>query len=1027
MLCCVVKLSAQSFTEIPMPLLRPNLEGATQSDVAFADVNNDGKVDVLITGTKAPPSFTTFTKLYINNGSGYFSEVPDTPFPTVFSSSVAFADVDGQNGPDVLIMGRIGFSTSITKLYINDGTGQFTELEDTPFPEVAGGDIAFADVDNQNGPDVLITGADENSDDFIAKLYINNGMGQFSEVENTPFAGVLNSATTFADYDGDLDQDVLIAGLDNDGTRITNLYINNGMGQFTKVPDTPFAGVEDGDVAFAKINDDDYLDILITGTSGASRFLTKLYTTNESGEFSEASSTPFPALNRSEIAFADVNNDTHPDVLLTGSNEASEPIARLFINDGTGKFSDIPTPFPGVEDGSIDFFDIDNDNTLDLFITGLDKDENEVAKFYSNDGEGVFMEEAGSLRGVFRSTVTLFDFNNDGFDDLLLTGATDIAGFGRTILYQNDGRGGFFEVEEPFFGGGNAAVAIADVDGINGLDVLIAGEAGPLTYRTTLFRNNGNGGFSADQVSDLVKVHRSAVAFADVDNQNGLDMLITGRTNFMDGSTNFQNVTKLYKNNGAGVFIEDNSVQFTGVADGAVAFAYVNNDTYPDVLITGENQNSNPIAELYLNNGSGGFTEVSVSFPGVKNSSVAFADVSNLFGPDVLIMGEDANANPFTQLYYNVGNGNFVESGIILPSLKNGAVAFGDINFDNLVDIILTGEDANSNRSTYLLLHNGTGYDHILNTPFPGFTEGDVAFGYVSRPYALDLVFAGMTDDNVLPLTKYYRNDYADNCGTPHDISHLFGHGQNMPRVSALYNNELSTGTLTLPVGDDCSYLTPTKPVYFYFTGNGKKYNIRTRDCNSSNYLDDTRMVVFKDGICGNPPTIECNDDENASNNLLNSKIQLSTSPGREYFMAIGGKSGQQGEFCIEVSQHVSTTSGQRYDVPLIEYLQGSSDSIDQLKGATASQQQAKGSLAQTTINTTNSQKPIIYPNPTTDRIFIKNVEVQRVDVLNSMGQIVRSVLPTDNSVDLSGLASGLYLLRMETENGVESAKVVIK
>ncbi|PTB90500.1 hypothetical protein C9994_17350, partial [Marivirga lumbricoides] len=72
--------------------------------------------------------------------------------------AMAYADVDGINGLDVLITGTNNKNELISKLYINDGTGNYTEKIGTPFVGVTESSVAFADVDGNGSPDVLISG-----------------------------------------------------------------------------------------------------------------------------------------------------------------------------------------------------------------------------------------------------------------------------------------------------------------------------------------------------------------------------------------------------------------------------------------------------------------------------------------------------------------------------------------------------------------------------------------------------------------------------------------------------------------------------------------------------------------------------------------------------------------------------------------------------------------------------------------------------------------------------------------------------
>jgi hypothetical protein len=70
-----------------------------------------------------------------------------------------------------------------------------------------------------------------------------------------------------------------------------------------------------------------------------------------------------------------------------------------------------------------------------------------------------------------------------------------------------------------------------------------------------------------------------------------------------------------------------------------------------------------------------------------------------------------------------------------------------------------------------------------------------------------------------------------------------------------------------------------------------------------------------------------------------------------------------------------------------------------------------------------------IWPNPAKDKIFIKSSEnISKVSLIDSYGKIVLELTELkskDFEMDISTLANGIYLMKMEWENGVEMRKMV--
>ena len=404
---------------------------------------NTGETLVNLTGLTSATSYDAYVRTKCNggelsewsvvlnfqttvDGSGLFTEVTGTTFDGVNFSSIAFDDVDGDGDEDVFITGTKVGGLRIAKLYTNDGSGNFLEVSGTPFNGMNDGSIAFADVDGDGDKDLLVTGKISNTQ-RIAKLYANDGNGNFSEVSGTPFDAVNRSSIAFADVDGDGDKDVLFTGAINDSFQsISKLYTNDGNGNFSEVSGTPFDEVNDGSIAFADVDGDGDRDVMITGFNSSNQSITKLYINDGSGNFSEALGAIFePVRGKGVIVFSDVDADGDQDVLISGLGSSSiGNITKLYTNDGSGNFSEVTsTPFVGVQRNSVDFADVDADGDQDVLITGINNSNQRIAKLYANDGSGNFSEVSGTpFIGVAFGSIAFADVDGDGDQDVLITG-----------------------------------------------------------------------------------------------------------------------------------------------------------------------------------------------------------------------------------------------------------------------------------------------------------------------------------------------------------------------------------------------------------------------------------------------------------------------------------------------------------------------------------------------------------------------------------------------------------------------------
>ncbi len=152
-----------------------------------------------------------------------------------------------------------------------------------------------------------------------------------------------------------------------------------------------FDDVRWGSLAFADIDGDGDEDVLITGYNTTYQSTANLYLSNGDGSFSLVPSTPFEGVRFSSIAFSDIDNDGDKDVLITGENAANVRVSNLYKNNGTGIFTLVlGTPFPGVRSSAIAFSDVDNDGDEDVLITGEPLTGSIISNLYTNNGNGVF-------------------------------------------------------------------------------------------------------------------------------------------------------------------------------------------------------------------------------------------------------------------------------------------------------------------------------------------------------------------------------------------------------------------------------------------------------------------------------------------------------------------------------------------------------------------------------------------------------------------------------------------------------------
>ncbi|MCK4677860.1 MAG: VCBS repeat-containing protein, partial [Bacteroidales bacterium] len=100
----------------------------------------------------------------------------------------------------------------------------------------------------------------------------------------------------------------------------------------------------------------------------------------------------------SSVAWGDYDNDEDLDILLTGADATFTPISRIYRNDGNDLFTDINAELTNVMLSSVAWGDYDNDGDLDILLNGsINSYGDYVSKIYRNDGNDVFTDIHANL------------------------------------------------------------------------------------------------------------------------------------------------------------------------------------------------------------------------------------------------------------------------------------------------------------------------------------------------------------------------------------------------------------------------------------------------------------------------------------------------------------------------------------------------------------------------------------------------------------------------------------------------------
>ncbi len=732
----------------------PVAVGAGPQSVAVADVNGDGKPDLIAANTTA----STLTIL-IGDGTGRFTATVGSPLAT--ASPVSFLAVGDFNGDGKTDIATVNVGSDSVSILLGNGAGGFVAATGSPFAVgLSPRSLAIGDLNIDGRLDIVVANYLGNS----VTVLLGDGSGGFIATNSGPVAvGASPASVLLLDLNGDGKPDIVTA---NAADNNLSLLAGDGLGGFTAFAGaSPQTGTRPVSVAAGDFNGDGNVDLVAVNSADGS--LTVLFG-NGAGLFAASPGSPYSVGSApSSLTVGDFNGDGKPEVATANSGDgtlsaflnslpsltAAFPSLSFYAATGQTTIAAIPvrvtsatagavyavrpekswlsaTPASNATGGATNVSISVSAASLSAGVyTGVVRFN--APNFFGSatavtlsvsTPSGNLQEAAASpfSTGTTPQAAAVADFNGDGNPDLATANYTSNT---VTVLLGN-GFGGFVEAGgSPFATGLNpAAIVIADFNGDGKPDIAVANSG---ASSVTVLLGNGSGGFTAAAGSPFaVGSEPIGIVAADF-NRDGKADLVTA--NNLD-----QSLTVLLGTGSGGFVTARGSPALLGSAPVAIASGDFDLDGKADIVtaaFTGK-------VSVIFGNGAGGFSNVRSFAAGTTPQFVAVADLNGDGKPDLVTANFGGNN---VSVLLGDGSGGFAPApgSPVTVGTNPRAVALVDLNGDGKPDI-LTANVGNDTLSVLL----GTGSGTFTAAGGSPFAAGSTPFALATGDFNSD----GRTD-----------------------------------------------------------------------------------------------------------------------------------------------------------------------------------------------------------------------------------------------------------------------------------------
>ncbi|CAF0988346.1 unnamed protein product [Adineta ricciae] len=711
--------------------------GSHPSSIAVADLNNDGYLDIVVS------NYASHTiGILLGNANGTFRDQITYPVGSSRPLKVALGDLNNDSFVDIVVVNN---GTNIIGILFGSDNAMFqSQIQLSSTYDSLPTSVIVDDFNNDHFLDILIV----NSGLHNIELYLGDVSASFTNrIVTSTGLGFYPYEINVKDFNHDNFLDVVVISSTSNNIRI---YFGSVNGTF--IEERTYSTGDNSKptgVTLGDFNHDDRVDIVVcnSGTNNIGVFLglgngtfmdQVMFSTGVNSKPSSVIGGDFNKDQRLDIAVA--NYATNNIVVLLAYSNATFSKQKTYTSDSA------------FQPNSIGIGQFNNDSYSDIVVGDI---VNSFVGIFMGNGDGTF----SNLRTYLSDNdmqpiiVAVGDFNNDGFDDIVIdkyevSDSTTYDDYSyhessaiREIEIHCGNSNGVFSYLSTLnfeLGIGTLKIVIYDLNNDTYLDIVIGTVD---SYYIYAFLGEGKGNFtSAFRSGTSSSLSRFTVA--DLNHDGRPDVAVTYSTYinaygaigvlFGDGSGSFFNETQY-------------STGYYPITTG-IATGDFDSDGHVDLVVA--NLWNHNIG-IFFGFGNGSF-QVQRTFTTGLDSAPSFVFVGDFNNDSIVDILFDSQLQKAVVVYPSYGNGSFADlityptSAITSPT----SAAVADLNHDTLLDVIVVNSN-DSNIGVFLDFANANFMSAMpLSTgssPGPRFIVADD----FNEDHEMDFVVANYITNNV--------------------------------------------------------------------------------------------------------------------------------------------------------------------------------------------------------------------------------------------------------------------------------------